>query len=307
MELIGGMQAATGGIGDAAGWIKDGNLESFARDVIQESMRQPVLVDFWATWCGPCKQLTPVLEKVVKQAGGKVKLVKIDIDKNPELAQQLRVQSVPTVYAFLQGQPVTGFAGAQPESQIKALVEKLVGAPLGPADTETQLAEAKAALDAGQLDAAGELFSAVLEQEEANPEALGGLARVLLAGGELAEAEALLEQVPATSAGHAAISGAKAALELAKEAGSIGDPTLLLARIEGNPDDHDARYELATALFLRGQVESAVNHLCQIVKRDREWQEDGARKQLVKFFDALGPTHPQTIKGRRLLSSVLFS
>ena len=307
MELIGGMEAATGGAGAAAGWIKDGSLESFARDVIQESMRQPVLVDFWAPWCGPCKQLTPVLEKVVKQAGGKVKLVKIDIDKNPELAQQLRVQSVPTVYAFLQGQPVTGFAGAQPESQIKALVEKLVGAPLGPADTETQLAAAKAALDAGRLEEAGELFSAVLEQEEANPEALGGLARVLLAGGKLAEATALLEQVPANLANHAAISGAKAALDLAEEAGSTGDPTRLLARIEGNPDDHDARYELATALFLRGQVEPAVNHLCQIVKRDREWREDGARKQLVKFFDALGPTHPQTIKGRRLLSSVLFS
>ena len=307
MELIGGMQAAAGGAAAEAGWIKDGSLESFARDVIQESMRQPVLVDFWATWCGPCKQLTPVLEKVVKQAGGKVKLVKIDIDQNPELAQQLRIQSVPTVYAFLQGQPVTGFAGAQPESQIKALIEKLVGAPLGPADTETQLAAAKEALDAGRLEAAGELFAAVLEQEEANPEALGGLARVLLAGGQLAETEALLEQVPANLAGHAAISGAKAALELAEAAGTLGDPTLLVARIEGDPDDHDARYELATALFLRGQIEPAMNHLCQIVKRDRDWHDDRARKQLVKFFDALGPTHPQTIKGRRLLSSVLFA
>ena len=307
MQLIGGMPAAAGGAGAEAGWIKDGSLESFARDVIQESMRQPVLVDFWATWCGPCKQLTPVLEKVVKQAGGKVKLVKIDIDQNPELAQQLRIQSVPTVYAFLQGQPVTGFAGAQPESQIKALIEKLVGAPLGPADTETQLAAANEALDAGRLEEAGELFGVVLEQEEANPEALGGLARVLLAGGQLAEAEALLEQVPTNLAGHAAISGAKAALELAKAAGTLGDPTMLVARIEGNPDDHDARYELATALFLRGQIEAAVNHLCQIVKRDREWHDDGARKQLVKFFDALGPTHPQTLKGRRLLSSVLFS
>ncbi len=307
MELIGGMQAAKGAAGAEAGWIKDGSLESFARDVIQESMRQPVLVDFWATWCGPCKQLTPILEKVVKQAGGKVKLVKIDIDQNPELAQQLRIQSVPTVYAFLQGQPVTGFAGAQPESQIKALIEKLVGAPLGPADSEAQLAAAKEALDAGRLDAAGELFSAVLEEEEANPEALGGLARVLLAGGQLAEAHALLEQVPAKLATHAAIIGAKAALELAKEAGTLSDPTLLVARIEGNPDDHDARYELATSLFLRGQIEPAVNHLCQIVKRDREWQEDGARRQLVKFFDALGPTHPQTLKGRRALSSVLFS
>jgi len=307
MNLIGGMQAAASTPGAEAGWIKDGTLETFARDVIQESMRQPVLVDFWATWCGPCKQLTPILEKVVKQAGGKVKLVKIDIDQNPELAQQLRIQSVPTVYAFLQGQPVTGFAGAQPESQVKALVEKLVGAPLGPADTETQLAAATSALDAGRLEEAGQLFSAVLEQEEANPEALGGLARVLLAGGQRAEAEALLEQVPANLANHAAISGAKAALELAEAAGTLGDPTMLGARIEGNPDDHDARYELATTLFLRGQVESAIDHLCQIVKRDREWHDDGARKQLVKFFDALGPTHPQTIKGRRALSSVLFS
>jgi putative thioredoxin len=164
---------------------------------------------------------------------------------------------------------------------------------------------AKEALDAGDLETAGELYSAVLEQEEANPEALGGLARVLLAGGELAEAEALLDQVPATAASHAAIGGAKAALALAREAGSLGDPATLGARIEGNPDDHDARYELATALFLRGQVEAAMNHLCQIVRRDREWHEDGARKQLLKFFDALGPTHPQTVKGRRMLSSVL--
>ncbi len=307
MDLIGGMKAASPAGGADTGLIKDGSLETFARDVIQESMRQPVLVDFWAPWCGPCKQLTPILEKVVRQAGGKVKLVKIDIDQNPELAQQLRVQSVPTVYAFLQGQPVTGFAGAQPESQIEALIEKLVGGPLGPADSEAQLADAKEALDEGQLDVAGELFSAVLEQEESNPEALGGLARVLLAGGQHEEAAELLEQVPANLAGHAAISGAKAALELAREAGSIGDPSVLSARIEDDPDDHDARYELATALFLRGQVDSAMEHLCEIVKRDREWHEDGARKQLVKFFAALGPTHPQTVKGRRLLSSVLFS
>ena len=307
MNLIGGLSATPADSGADAGLIKDGNLEGFARDVIQESMRQPVLVDFWAPWCGPCKQLTPVLEKVVKQAGGKVKLVKIDIDQNPELAQQLRVQSVPTVYAFLQGQPVTGFAGAQPESQIKALIEKLVGGPLGPADSESQLAAAKEALDAGELEVAGDLFGAVLEQEEANPEALGGLARVLLASGQMAEAEALLQQVPDNLASHAAISGAKAALELAKEAGTLGDPTALLARIESNPDDHDARHELATALFLRGQIEAAMDHLCQIVKRDREWREDGARKQLVTFFNALGPTHPQTVRGRRMLSTVLFS
>lgn len=308
MELIGGTrQAGPARGGNGADWIKDGSLESFARDVIQESMRQPVLVDFWATWCGPCKQLTPILEKVVKQAGGKVKLVKIDIDQNPELAQQLRIQSVPTVYAFLQGQPVTGFAGAQPESQIKALIEKLVGGPLGPADSETQLAAAKEALDQGDLETAGALFGAVIEAEEGNAEALGGLARVLIAGGDLAEAGELLAQVPAAIANHVAISGAKAALELAKDAGSLGDPAALASRLERDAEDHDTRFELATALFLRGQIEAAMGHLCQIVKRDRAWREDGARKQLLKFFDALGPAHPMTIKGRRMLSSVLFS
>lgn len=307
MQMIGGMQAPAGQQGGGADLIKDGTLETFARDVIQESMRQPVLVDFWATWCGPCKQLTPVLEKVVKQAGGKVKLVKIDIDQNPELAQQLRVQSVPTVYAFAQGQPVTGFAGAQPESQIKALVEKLTGGPLGPADVDVQLAEAQAALEAGELDAASALFGAVLEQEPENAEALGGLARCLLAAGDLAEAEQLLDDVPAAAAKHAAVTGAKSAVALAKEAGTLGDPAELAQRIEVNADDHDARYELATSLFLRGQIEQAMEHLRQIVKRDREWHEDGARKQLVRFFEALGPTHPMTIKGRRLLSSVLFS
>lgn len=307
MQMIGGMQAPAGKQNGGADLIKDGSLESFARDVIQESMRQPVLVDFWATWCGPCKQLTPVLEKVVRQAGGKVKLVKIDIDQNPELAQQLRVQSVPTVYAFAQGQPVTGFAGAQPESQIKALIEKLTGGPLGPAGVDIQLEEATAALEAGELDAAGELFGAVLEQEPGNAEALGGLARCLLASGDLAEAEQLLAEVPPEATKHAAVTGARAAVALAREAGTLGDPSALAARIEADADDHDARYELATSLFLRGQVEQAMEHLRQIVKRDREWRDDGARKQLVRFFEALGPTHPLTIKGRRLLSSVLFS
>ena len=305
--MISGMDAPAGQQGGGADVIKDGSLETFARDVIQESMRQPVLVDFWATWCGPCKQLTPLLEKVVRQAGGKVKLVKIDIDRNPELAQQLRVQSVPTVYAFAQGQPVTGFAGAQPESQVKALIEKLTGGPLGPAGVDIQLDEAKAALELGELDAASELFGGVLEQEPANAEALGGFARCLLASGELAAAEQLLAEAPAEARGHAAVTGAKAAVALAKEAGTLGDPATLAARLESDPEDHDARYELATSLFLRGQVEPAMEHLRRIVKRDREWRDDGARKQLVRFFEALGPTHSLTIKGRRLLSSVLFS
>ena len=208
MQMIGGTQAPAGQQGGGADLIKDGNLESFARDVIQESMRQPVLVDFWATWCGPCKQLTPVLEKVVKQAGGKVKLVKIDIDQNPELAQQLRVQSVPTVYAFAQGQPVTGFAGAQPESQIKALVEKLTGGPLGPASVDIQLGEAQAALEAGALDAAGGSSAACGQGRRSG---LGGLARYLLAA-NVSPGRAALGDVPAAAAKRTAVTGAKSAV-----------------------------------------------------------------------------------------------
>ena len=304
MQLIG---EAAGQGGAPADLIKDGSIETFAKDVIQESMRVPVLVDFWATWCGPCKQLTPVLEKVVKQAKGKVKLVKIDIDQNPEIAQQLRIQSVPTVFAFVQGQPVTGFQGAQPESQIKALVERLAGGPLGPGDTDEALAQAKEAMEHGDVQAASQIFGAILGEEPENPDALGGLARCLISSGELVEAERMLEGVPKKIETHTAITGAAAALALAREAGETGDPRELEQRLARDEDDHEARYRLATSLFLRGQVAPAMEHLCKIVRKQRDWQDDAARKQMVKFFDALGPSHPQTLKGRRMLSSVIFS
>lgn len=308
MQLFAGA-GAPNAAGDAD-VIKDGSIQTFARDVLDASMRVPVLVDFWAPWCGPCKQLTPVLEKLVRAAKGKVRLVKIDIDQNPELAQQLRIQSVPTVYAFLGGQPVTGFAGAQPESQIKALIDRLIATagPGGAAPEEDDLL--KAAQDAaehGDNRTALRLFQQVLAEDPVQPEAIGGLARVLITERKLADAKALLDEAPKEVANHVAVTGAKAALALAEEAGDLGDPTVLLARVEGNPDDHDARYRLATLMFLRGQVEAAMNHLVQIVKRDRSWQDELARKQLVKFFDALGPKHPATLKGRRMLSSVLFS
>ncbi len=303
MQILGGA-AARPSEGDEI--IKDGDIESFARDVIYASQQVPVLVDFWAPWCGPCKQLTPVLEKVVRAAKGKVRLVKINIDENPEIAQQLRIQSVPTVYAFVGGQPVTGFAGAQPESQVRALVERLAGGPLA-ADIEAELAAGKAALERGEAETAASHFSRILEEEPENPEALGGIARALLILGEREEARRLLEEVPKTLAGHAAIAGARAALQLAEEAGDLPDPAELEARIAADPDDFEARYQLATRLFLRGEYEAAMEHLLHIVKKDRSWRDDLARKQLLKFFDALGATHPATVKGRRMLSTVLFA
>jgi putative thioredoxin len=306
MQLFAGAAAPTTA-GDAD-IIKDGSLKTFAQDVIQASQQIPVLVDFWAPWCGPCKQLTPVLEKVVRAAKGRIRLVKINIDQNPELAQQLRIQSVPTVYAFLGGQPVTGFAGAQPESQIKALVDRLIGgAGGGEMDGADLLQVAQEAAEHGDTHTAAQLFQQVLAEDPAQPVALGGLARCLIAERQFAEAKRLLDEAPKEVAGHVAVSGAKAALALAEEAGELGDPTNLLSRVQADDDDHDARYRLATIMFLRGQAEAAMGHLVQIVKRDRTWKDDLARKQLVKFFDALGPKHPATLKGRRMLSTVLFS
>ena len=273
-------------------------------DVIQASRNQPVIVDFWAPWCGPCKQLGPILERVVKNAGGKVRLVKINIDENPELAQQLRIQSIPMVYAFSHGQPVDGFAGALPESQIKAFVERLTG-PLGPAPEEVAIEQAKALAEAGQLDRAAKVYQQILDAEPGNPEALAGLARGQIGPARPARARELLEQVAKEHANHVEIDGARAALSLAEESGALADPAVG-REAPANDDDHAARLDLATALFLRGQVEPAIEHLLAIEK-DREWQDQAARKQLVKLFEALGPKHPATIAGRRKLSAVLFS
>jgi putative thioredoxin len=302
MALIG----ATGRATPADDVIKDTSLKSFAADVIQASQEVPVLVDFWAPWCGPCKQLTPVLEKAVRAAGGKVRLVKVNIDENPEIAQQLRIQSVPTVYAFIQGQPVTGFAGAQPESQIKAFIERLIGGPVND-DEADALATAKAMLEEGDLAGAAEVFSALLQADAENPELIGGLARALIALGRLGDARKVLEAAPPAQAGHAEITGAKAALSLAETAGAVGDPQSLEARLAEDENDHDVRLELATALFLRGQIEAAIDQLLVIVRRDRGWNDEAARKRLLTFFEALGHSHPATVAGRRKLSTVLFS
>ena len=286
--------------------IKDSDTQHFMDDVIQGSRDQPVIVDFWAPWCGPCKQLTPLLERVVSNAGGKVRLVKINVDENPELAQQLRIQSIPTVYGFVGGQPVDGFAGALPESQIKAFIERLAG-PVGPAPEEVAIDQARAAAAAGQMDRARQIYERVLAAEPENPEALGGLARCHIAANRRAAAREVLERVPTQHANHVEVDGARAAVALAEEAGTLADPATLNGRLERDENDHAARLELATVLFLRGQVEPAIEHLLAIVRKDRDWNDQAARKQVVRFFEALGPKHPATISGRRKLSSVLFS
>jgi putative thioredoxin len=306
MALLSGLRKADAAPAAGADVVKDSDSQNFMKDVIEASRNQPVVVDFWAPWCGPCKQLGPIIERVVRAAGGKVRLVKINIDESPELAQQLRIQSIPMVYAFHQGQPVDGFAGALPESQIKAFIERLAG-PVGPSPVESALEQAKGAVAAGQLDVARQLYERVLGAEPENPEALAGAARCQIATGRLAAARDLLERVPTQHTNHVEVDGARAALSLAEEAGTLPDPDALQRRLQANPDDHAARLDLATSLFLRGQVGAAIDELLTVVRKDREWQDQAARKQLVKFFEALGPNHPVTVAGRRKLSAVLFS
>ena len=285
--------------------VKDVTMASFRTDVIAESAKRPVLVDFWAPWCGPCKQLAPVLEKVVKATDGKVALVKMNIDDHPQIAGQLGIQSIPAVIAFQKGQPVDGFMGALPESQIKGFIERLVG-PLG-GEGEEIMAEAEAALGEGDAQRAGELFSEALQLDPADPKALGGLVRALVALGELEQARQALESATPEAEAHAAIAAARAALEVAEQAAEVGDTGDLLARLERDPADHQARFDLALALNGAGRRDEAAAALLEIIKRDRTWNEDGARKQLVQFFEAWGAVDPATLSARRKLSGLLFS
>ena len=301
--IIGGGAEASHG---DAGLVKETTTNTFMADVVDASREALVLVDFWAPWCGPCKQLTPILERVVTAAGGKVRLVKVNIDENPEIAQQLRIQSIPMVYAFKGGQPVDGFAGALPESQIKAFVERLAG-PIGPAPTDEMLEQAGMMLAGGQADKALQLYQRVLQSEPQRPEAIAGAGRSLTALGKLAAAREMLEKTPPEHANHVEIDGARSALALAEEAGTLPDQRELERRIAADGSDHDARIDLATALFLRGQPEAAIDHLLASIRADREWQDGAARRRLIRFFEALGPQHPMTVGGRRKLSSVLFS
>ncbi len=306
MALLSGLRGKSAPPAAGGELVKDSDTQHFVQDVIQASQKQPVIVDFWAPWCGPCKQLGPLLERAVKNAGGKVRLVKINIDENPELAQQLRIQSIPMVYAFSGGQPVDGFAGALPESQIKVFIERLAG-PIGPAPEEVAIEQARQLAEAGQLERAAKIYDRILASEPGNPEAIAGLARCQIGLGRLQPARQTLDSVPKEHASHVEVDGARAALALAEEAGTLPDPKALEARLQANHDDHEARLDLATALFLRGQIEPAMDHLLTIIRKDREWQDQAARKQLVRFFEALGPRHPATVAGRRKLSAVLFS
>lgn len=295
--------------GDAAeqpGLIKDTTTQGFRQDVVAESMNQPVLVDFWAPWCGPCKQLTPVIEKVVKEARGKVRLVKMNIDDFPEIPGQLGIQSIPAVIAFKQGQPIDGFMGAQPESQVKAFIEKLVG-PMGPGATEELITAAQVAAEAGDAAGASELYAHVLELEPENLAAIAGLARLHLDMGDLEGATGILGMVPEAKAADPVVAAVRAAIELAQQAAALGDTAELEAKVASNPKDHQARFDLALALNARDRREEAVDHLIAIIKADRKWNDDGARKQLLQLFEAWGPMDEHSMAGRRKLSALLFS
>ncbi|HEY7997417.1 MAG TPA: thioredoxin [Pseudolabrys sp.] len=286
--------------------VIDTTTEDFLKDVIEESKRQPVLVDFWAPWCGPCKQLTPILEKAVKAAKGKVRLAKMDIDKHPEIPGQMGIQSIPAVIAFANGQPVDGFMGALPESQVIAFLERVTKGKASPEEKDL-LKEADAALAAGNATEAADLYGQLLKNDGGDVAALAGLARCYVQTGALDQAKQTIAMVPEAKRNDAAVAAARAAIEVAEQAKSVGSIDELEKKVAADPLDYQARFDLAAALNAKGKRAEAVDHLIAIVKRDRKWNEDGARKQLVQFFEAWGPADPATVDGRKRLSSILFS
>jgi putative thioredoxin len=296
----------TTGAPAADGLIKDTTTQTFVKDVLEESKRQPVLVDFWAPWCGPCKQLTPVLEKAVKAAKGKVKLAKMNIDEHPAVAGQLGIQSIPAVFAFVNGQPVDGFMGALPESQVIQFLERLTKDKIG-GEEKDALAAADAALAQGDATTAASLYASLLAQDGSNVAALAGLARTYVHTGAIEQAKQTLDMVPEAKRTDTAVVAARAALEVAEQAQSVGPLDELKQKVEANPLDHQSRFDLAVALNSKGQRADAVDNLIEIVRRDRQWNDDGARKQLIQFFEAWGPTDEATVEGRKRLSSILFA
>lgn len=290
--------------------VKDTTTANFMKDVIEASRSVLVLVDFWANWCGPCKQLGPVLEKVVKSYGGTVRLVKLDTDAHPSIAAQLRVQSLPTVYAFRDGRPLDGFVGVQPESMLRQFIDRLLGDGEGgeaAPDLADILAAAEEALEAGDLQGAADAFSAVLQEDQGNPDALAGLARCYVKSGDTERAKQMLALVPPDKETNAAVLAVKAALELSAKAAGSGETSALEERIAKDPADHQARYDLAVALAASGNKGEALEHLLTIVRRNRTWNDEAARKQLVQLFEVWGPKDESTIEGRKRLSSILFA
>jgi len=306
MTLI--LDNETGGGGAAgapADVIKDVDTQSFVAEVIEASMTTPVIVDFWAPWCGPCKQLTPMLEKLVRQAAGAVRLAKVNIDENQALAGQLRVQSVPTVYAFVSGQPVDAFVGAQPESQIKAFIGRLTGGARSPVDE--MLDQAREALAGGDAETAAQVYSQVLAEDSVNAAAIAGMIRCFVALGDAGAARQVIDGLDPEVAATEEVRAAASAVELAEQGSDTGDIAGLRAQVAADADDHQARYDLAVALYGAGQTEAAIDELLDIVRRDRTWNEEAARKQLLKVFDTLGTSDPLTVASRKRLSSILFS
>jgi putative thioredoxin len=287
-------------------FIKDTTEASFMADVVEASREVPVVVDFWAPWCGPCKTLGPMLEKAVAEAKGKVRMVKVNVDENQRIAAQLRIQSIPTVYAFFQGQPVDGFQGAVPGSEIKAFIDRLVGLA-GDGGLGEAVAAAEEMLAQGAAADAAQVFGSILQEEPEHAAAYGGLVRAFLAGGQEEQAEALLAQVPAKIATAPEIEAARAQLTLLRQAANAGPVGDLRARVEANPNDHQARFDLANALQAAGDTQGAVNELLELFRRDREWNEGAAKTQLFTIFDALKPQDPIVLQGRRRLSSMIFA